>query len=73
MIREGGSPECPTCEAHKKSIERVLFECASYNSQRLDFLNYLKTVLLPDALKAFLCVCIFDKTAFFQQKCKVCW
>ena len=29
----GGSQECPNCGACKESTERVLFECASYDSQ----------------------------------------
>ena len=33
----GGSQECPNCGAYKKSVEHVLFECASYDSQRLVF------------------------------------
>ena len=60
----GASQECPNCGACKELGEHVIFECASYVSQRLDFLDYLKTVLLPDAFEAFLCGSIFDKTAF---------
>ena len=47
-------------------LEHVVFECASYmyGSQRLDFLDYLKKVLPPDAFKAFLWGSIFDKSAF---------
>ena len=29
-----GSQECPNCGACRKSVEHVLFECASYDSQR---------------------------------------
>ena len=57
--KEGGSQECPNCGACKESVEHVLFECASYDSQRLDFFNYLKMVLPPDAFKAFLHGSIF--------------
>ena len=66
----GVSQECPNCGACKESIEYVLFECALYDSQilSLDFLDYLKTVLPPEAFKAFVCVSIFDKTAFSLGK-----
>ena len=60
----GGSQECPNGGACKESVEHVLFECASYDSQRLDFLDYLKTVHPPDAFETFLHVSIFDKTPF---------
>ena len=60
----GGSQECPYCGACKKSIERVLLECASCDSQRLDFFKYFKTVLPPDAFETFLRGNVFDKTAF---------
>ena len=59
----GGSHECANCEACKKSVQHVLFECASYDFQQLDFLDFLRTVLPPNAFKAFLCGNIFDKTA----------
>ena len=55
---------CPNCGACKESVGHVLFECASYDSQRLDLLDYLKTVLSLGAFKAFLCGSIFDKTVF---------
>ena len=64
----GGPQECANCGACKESVEHVLFECASYDSQRLDFLNYLKTALPPDAFETFLCGSIFDKTAFCLGK-----
>ena len=60
----GGSQECPNFGACKESVEHVLFKCASYDSQRLDFLDYLKMVLPPDDFETFLCGSIFDKTAF---------
>ena len=73
----GGSKKCPKCgacnEVCKESVEHVLFECASYDSQRLDFLGYLKTVLPPDAFEAFLCGSILDKIAFCLGESKVCW
>ena len=59
-----GSQKCPNCRAGKKSVEHVLCECASYDSQRFDFLNYLKMVLPPDAFETLLCGSLFDKTAF---------
>ena len=60
----GGSQECPNYGTCKESVEHALFECASYDSQRLDILDYLKMVLPPDAFKTFLHGRIFDKTAF---------
>ena len=53
-----------TGRACKESVQHALFECASSDSQRLDFLDYLKTILPPDAFETFLRVSIFDKTAF---------
>ena len=38
------------------------------NSQTLDFLDYLKMVLPPDAFRTVLCGSIFDKTAFCLGK-----
>ena len=32
--KRGGSQECPNCGACKESVEHVLSECASYDSQR---------------------------------------
>ena len=62
--RGGGSQECPNCEVSKESVEHVLFECASYDSQRLTFLDYLKRVLTSDAFETFSRGNIFDKTTF---------
>ena len=36
-VKGGRSLECRNCRASKESVERVLFECTSYDSQRLDF------------------------------------
>ena len=58
----GGSQECPSCGTCKESVECVLFECVSYDWQRLDFLDCLKTVLPPDTFKSFLGGSVFDKT-----------
>ena len=33
MLWGDGSQECPNCGACKESVEHVLFECASYDSQ----------------------------------------
>ena len=41
----GGSQECLNCGDCNESVVDVLFECASYESQRLDFLDYLKVIL----------------------------
>ena len=59
-----GSQECPNCGGCKELVEHVLFECASYDSQRLDFLDYLKKALPLNTFKTFLLGSIFDKTAF---------
>ena len=37
MLKGVGSQECPNCGACKESVEHVLFECASYDSQRPNF------------------------------------
>ena len=60
----GGSQECPNCWACKESVEHVLFECTSYDSQRQNFLDYMKQVLTPEAFEAFMHGSIFDKTVF---------
>ena len=62
--KKDGSQECPNCGACKESVEHVPFECTSYASQRLDFLDHLKTVLRPDAFETIPRGSIFDKTAF---------
>ena len=46
--------------------------CASYDFQRLDYFDYLKMVLPPDAFENFFCGNIFDKTAFCLGERKVC-
>ena len=72
--KRGGSQECPNCRACKESVELVLFECASYDSQSLDFWEYLKTVIPPDAFENFLRGNIFDKTSFcLGEKEGICW
>ena len=43
-VGRGGSQECPNCGACKESVEHVLFECPSYDSQRQSFSEYLKQV-----------------------------
>ena len=35
--KRGGCQECPNCGACKESVEHVLFEFASYDSQRKNF------------------------------------
>ena len=62
--KEGGSQECPNCGACKESVEHVLFECASYDSQRQIFFDYMKQILTPEAFEAFNHSSIFDKTVF---------
>ena len=63
-VKGGASQECPNCGACKESVEHVLFEFASYDTQRLDYLGYLKAVLLPDGFVIVFRNSIFDKTAF---------
>ena len=53
-------------------LEYVLFECASYNSQRQNFLDYMKQILTLEALETFLHNSIFDKAVFCLGKNKVC-
>ena len=62
--KRGGSQECPNCGACKESVEHVLFECASYDSQRQNFLDYMKQVLTSEAFEAFIHGSIFDKAVF---------
>ena len=59
-----GSQECPNCRAGKESVEHVLFDCTSYNSQRQNFLDYMKQILTPKAFEAFNHSSIFDKAVF---------
>ena len=59
-----GSQEYPNCRACKESVEHVLFECASYDSQRQNFWKYLKQVISPGAFEAFLHKSSFDKAVF---------
>ena len=46
-------------------VEHVLFECASYNSQRQIFFNYFRHVLALDTLEAIHHGSISDKAVFF--------
>ena len=62
--KEGGSQECPNCGACKESVEHVLFECASYDSQRQNFFDYMKQILNPETFEAFNHSSIFDKSVF---------
>ena len=68
----GGSQECPNCGTCKESVEHVLIECASYDSQRLDFLDSLKTVLPPNAFDTFFVVAFLIKLHFVWEIRKVC-
>ena len=60
----GGSQECPNCGTCKESVEHVLFEFASYDSQRKKFLGYIEQVLTSEAFKSFTHGSIFDKAVF---------
>ena len=62
--KRDGSQECPNCGASKESVEHVLFECASYDSQRQIFWDYMKQVLTSEAFEAFIHGSIFDKAVF---------
>ena len=64
----GWSQECPNCGNCKDSVEHVLFEHASYDFQRIDFLDHLKKVLSADAFKALFSGNIFDKDTFCLGK-----
>ena len=50
------------------SVEHVVFECASYDSQRQNFFNYIKQILTPEALEAFIHSSIFGKAVFCLGK-----
>ena len=47
-----------------ETAESILFECASYNSQRQNFLDCLKQVLALEVFEAFCFNSIFDKAVF---------
>ena len=60
------SPNCGACNV---SVEHVVFECSSYHtSAEINFGDYLKQVLRPDAFEAFLFSIIFDKVPLFRRK-----
>ena len=63
----GGSQECPNCGACKESVEHVVFECASYDSQRK-----IMQVLTLEAFETVTHDSIFDKAVFVWVKNKVC-
>ena len=69
VVRDG-SQECPNCGAIKALVEHVLFECASYDSQRQKIFDYLKLVLPPDAFDPFLRSSNFDKGLFCLRERK---
>ena len=60
----GRSQECPNCGACKESVEHVLFECASYDSQRQIFLNHMKQILTQETFEVFNNSSIFNKAVF---------
>ena len=62
--KRGVSQECPNCGACKESVEGVPFECASFDSQRRNFLDYYRQVRTQDAFEAFRHGCIMDKAVF---------
>ena len=64
MERGVGSQERPNCGACKEFVEHVLFDCASHYSQRQNFLDYMKQILTPEAIKAFNYSSIFTNTVF---------
>ena len=49
FAKRGGSQEYPNCGACKESVEHVLFECASYDSQKQNFFDYMKQFLAMEA------------------------
>ena len=62
--KRGESQEYLNCGVCKESVEHVLFECASYDSQRQNFLDYMKHILTLEAFEAFNHSSIFDKAVF---------
>ena len=64
-MKRGVSQECPNCVACKESVEHVLFECVSYNSQRQIFLDYLRQILTLDAFEAFIYGIVFWIKLYF--------
>ena len=67
----GGSQECPNCGACMESVEHVLFECASYDSQRQNFLDYMQQVLTSEVFKALFAAAFSIKLCFGWVKNKV--
>ena len=62
--KRDGSQECPNCGACKESVEHVLFECASYDSQRQIFFDYMKQVLTSEAFEALFTAAFSIKLCF---------
>ena len=62
--KSGGSQECPSCEACKELIEHALFECPSYDPQRLNFLTIWRRSFLEILSKPFLVVAFLLKVHF---------
>ena len=60
----GGSQECTNCGACKESVENVLFECASYDSQRQIFFDYNEANPYSGRIPSFNYISIFDKSVF---------
>ena len=61
---------CGTC---KESIEYVVFERKSYNSQRQPFFDYQKQVIVQNAFEVFFVAAFSIKLYFVWEKNKVCW
>ena len=53
MLRGVGLRNVLIGGACKESVEHVLFECASYDSQRQNFLDHMKQVLTSEAFGNF--------------------
>ena len=70
--KRGGSQECRNCRHYKESVEHVLFECASYDSQKQYLLDYMKQVLAPEAFKVSFTAAFSIKLCFVWVKNKVC-
>ena len=53
ILRRMGSQECPNCGPCKESVEHVIFECESYDSQKPNILYYMKQVQGSGSIRSF--------------------
>ena len=57
---------------YRESAEHVFFECGSYDSQRQNFLDYMKEICTLEAFEAFIHNSIVNKGVFCLGENKVC-